>query len=177
MKNSSEIQKLVLGASLTALSVVIDVFFKVILQIPNFGLPFYAIPIIIGAILLGPLYGGIMALVGDAVAVLVVGVSYLPFFALGSMMWGLIPGLLLYKRYNVYRLASVIFLSYILASSINTFAISFYYSVQATIPWFILRTTLIPFNSVIIFMVVKDLHKKLIPIFERYELVKNSTKA
>ena len=177
MRNNNQLQKLVLGASLTALSVVIDVFFKVLLQIPNFGLPFYAIPLIIGAILLGPLYGGIMALVGDAIAVLVVGVGYLPLFALGSMMWGVVPGLLLYKRYNHFRLAGTIFLSYLMASSINTYAITVYFTVQASIPWFILRMTLIPFNSLIIFVVVKDLHKKLIPLFERYELSKGSVKA
>jgi ECF transporter S component (folate family) len=177
MKNNVQLQKLVLGASLTALSVVIDVFFKVLLQIPNFGLPFYAIPIIIGAIMLGPVYGGIMALVGDAVAVLIVGVGYLPLFALGSMMWGIVPGLLLYKRYNAFRLASVIFLSYLLASSINTIAITVYYTVQASIPWFILRMTLIPFNSLIIFHVVKDLHKKLIPVFESSPSSKVNIKA
>ena len=59
MKNNLQIQRLAL-ASLTAISVVIDAFFKVMLNLQNFGLPFYAIPIVIGGIILGPLYGGIM---------------------------------------------------------------------------------------------------------------------
>ncbi|HRX45699.1 MAG TPA: ECF transporter S component, partial [Acholeplasmataceae bacterium] len=69
MKNNTQIQKLVLAASLTAVSVVIDAFFRIILNIQGFGLPFYAIPLIIGGIVLGPLYAGIMGFVGDAIGI------------------------------------------------------------------------------------------------------------
>lgn len=177
MKNNLQLQKLVLGASLTAVSVVIDAFFKIILGLENFGLPFYAIPIIIGGIVLGPLYGGIMGFVGDAAGLFMTGGTYLPFFVIAPILWGVIPGLVLHKKFNVYALAIVVPLTYLLASTSNTLAMLYYWPRETTFAWFILRMVLIPFNSIIIFMVVKDVHKKLIPFFERYTLYKGEVKA
>lgn len=177
MKNNVQLQKLVLGASLTAVSIVIDVFFKLILNIPNFGLPFYAIPIIIGGIVLGPVFGGIMGFVGDAIGMLIIGGDYLPLFVIAPIMWGVIPGLILNKRFSIFNLAWVILLSYAVANISNTLAMLFYWPREVTFAWFVLRLVLIPFNAIIIFVIVKDIHKKLIPFFERYTFVKEEIKA
>lgn len=170
MNGNKQLQKLVLAASLTAVSVVIDVFFKYALSIPNFGLPFYAIPIILGSIILGPGYGLAMAVVGDAIGVVISSQVYLPLFVLAPVMWGLIPGLFLHKRYNPFKLAYVVPLTYLLASLSNTFALYIYFGIHTTIALLILRMTLIPFNSIIIFMIVKDVNQKLLPFSERFNL-------
>lgn len=177
MRNNVMLQKLVLGASLTAVSVVIDAFFKVVLNVQNFGLPFYAIPLIIGGIILGPLYGGIMGFVGDAIGIFMTGGTYLPLFVISAILWGFIPGLVLHKKFSAINLAWVVVLTYLLASTANTFAMLFYWPREATFAWFILRMTLIPFNSLIIFTIVKDLHKKMLPFFERYALMNDGLKA
>jgi ECF transporter S component (folate family) len=177
MKNNTQIQKLVLAASLTAVSVVIDAFFRIILNIQGFGLPFYAIPLIIGGIVLGPLYAGIMGFVGDAIGIFMTGGTYMPFFVIAAILWGVIPGLLLHKRFSLFRLAWVVVLTYVLASTANTVAMLIYWPREITVAWFVLRMTLIPFNSIIIFMLVKDTHKKLIPFFEKYTLLNEKAKA
>lgn len=177
MRNNVQIQKLVLAASLTAVSVVIDAFFRIILNIQGFGLPFYAIPLIIGGIILGPLYGGIMGFVGDALGVFMTGGTYLPFFVIAAILWGVVPGIFLYKKYSTLRLAMVLVITYLLASTSNTIAMLIYWPREVTVAWFILRMTLIPFNSIIIFVLVNDTHKKLIPYIERYSFVKEKVKA
>jgi ECF transporter S component (folate family) len=177
MRNNQQIQKLVLAASLTAVSVVIDAFFRIILNIQGFGLPFYAIPLIIGGIILGPLYGGIMGFVGDALGVFMTGGTYLPFFVIASILWGVIPGLLLHKKFQPFKLAWVVILTYLLASTSNTIAMLIYWPREVTVAWFVLRMTLIPFNSIIIFVLVNDTHKKLIPYIERYAFIKQKVKA
>lgn len=170
MNGNKQLQKIVLAASLAAVSVVIDVFFKYALGIQNFGLPFYAVPIILGSIVLGPLYGVIMAVVGDGVGVMLANQGYLPMFVLAPVVWGLVPGLFLHKRYSAVKLAYVVPLTYFLASLSNTLALYIHFDVQTTLALLVLRMGLIPFNSVIIYMVVKDVHKKLLPFTERYTL-------
>ncbi len=177
MKNNVQIQRLVLAASLTAISVVIDVFFKMILNMPNFGLPFYAIPIIIGGIVLGPIYGGIIGFIGDGVTMMMIGGAYLPFFVVAPILWGVLPGIFLHKKFSVVRLAWVVPVTYLCASMSNTLAMLFYWPRETTFAWFVLRMVLIPFNSIIIFTLVNDIHKKLIPHFERFTLTKDRVKA
>ncbi len=175
MNGNKQLQKIVLAASLAAVSVVIDVFFKYALGIQNFGLPFYAVPIILGSIVLGPLYGVIMAFVGDGVGVILANQGYLPMFVLAPIVWGLIPGLLLHKKYTANKLAYVIPLTYFLASLSNTLALYIHFDAQTTLALLVLRMGLIPFNSVIIYMVVKDVHQKLLPFTERYTLEPQKT--
>lgn len=177
MKNNLQIQRLALAASLTAISVVIDAFFKVMLNLQNFGLPFYAIPIVIGGIILGPLYGGIMGLVGDAIGIFMTGGTYLPFFVVAPILWGVLPGLFLHKKFSITKLAFIVLITYFLASATNTIAMLIYWPREATFAWFVLRMTLIPFNSIIIFMMVKDIYKKLIPLFERFVVHQDEIKA
>ena len=170
MNRNNHIQKLVLGSSLAAVSVVIDVFFKYALNIQNFGLPFYAVPIILGSIILGPVYGMAMGFVGDAIGVALSNTGYLPMFIFAPMIWGFLPGLFLHKKYSTFKLTYVIFLTYILASLSNTLALYIHYGIETTMALLVLRMTLIPFNTIVIFFVVKDLYHKLLPFHEQYSL-------
>ncbi|MDI6452902.1 folate family ECF transporter S component [Peloplasma aerotolerans] len=169
MKNK-QIQKLVLAASLAAVSVVIDVFFAYALGIPNFGLPFYAIPIILGSIILGPMYGAIMGFVGDYIGVMLSPYGFLPLYVIGPIIWGFLPGLILHKRYSVIKLAWVVPLTYLFVNLSNTLAGIIHLGFETTIPLVVLRMALIPFNSVIIFILVKDIHRKLLPLHEQFSL-------
>ncbi|MFA7055048.1 MAG: folate family ECF transporter S component [Acholeplasmataceae bacterium] len=169
MKQNIYVQKMVLAASLAAISIIIDVFFKFVLNIQNFGLPFYAIPIIFGSIILGPSYGIMIALVGDVIGVITANQTFLPFFVLGPIIWGLIPGLILHKKYVISRLVWVIPLTYLCASLSNTLALMIHFDIQTTLSLLLIRMSLIPFNSVIMFFLIKDIHFKLNPFFERFE--------
>jgi riboflavin transporter len=170
MNRSNQIHKLVLGSSLAAVSVVIDVFFKYALNIQNFGLPFYAVPIILGSIILGPVYGMAMAFVGDAIGVVVSNQGYLPMFVLAPIVWGVLPGLFLHKKYATNKLAYVIPFTYIIASLSNTLALFIHFGIETTLALLVLRMALIPFNSIVMFFVVRDLYHKLLPFHERYSL-------
>jgi riboflavin transporter len=177
MKNSLEIKKVALAAMLTALSVTIDVFFKYVLSIQNFGLPFYAIPLVLGSIILGPFYGAIMGFVGDAIGVTLAQQGYLPMFAFAPILWGFIPGLFLNKSYKVEKLAYVLLFTYILASLSNTFAIFIHFGRATALLTIILRMSLIPFNTVIMFFFTKDIYKKLEPFYDQFYLKEKNLKA
>jgi ECF transporter S component (folate family) len=169
-KSNIQIQKLALAAILAATSVVIDVFFKQLIGIQNFGVPFYAIPIVMGSIILGPHYGVLMSLASDAIGVTIAAQGYLISFALAPVMWGLIPGLLMYKRYSNYRLAYVIPLTYLFASLSNTLAMYIEFGRETTFATLAIRVLFIPINSVIIFYVIKDIYHKLSPFHEKFTL-------
>ena len=169
-KSQLEIQKLALAAILAASSVVIDVFFKQLLAIQNFGVPFYAIPIVMGSIILGPVYGIIMSLTSDALGVMISGYGYLISFALAPLMWGLIPGLLLHKRYTPYRLAYTLPLTYLFASMSNTLAMYIEFGRETTLATLAIRLLFIPLNSILMFYVIKDVYMKLTPFHEKFTL-------
>ncbi len=165
MNKQKELKRLALAAVLTAMSIAIDVFFKRVLGLHNFGVPFYAIPIVFGSILLGPIYGILMSLVGDAFGVLIAGFTYLPFFMIAPIMWGLIPGLLMRKKIShLGRLAIALFLTYILVSLSNTFAIYYYYGEASAMATLYVRISLIPFNTILMFFILKELNRKLLPV-------------
>ena len=161
MKKHDLLVRVLFAVSLTAISVVIDVFFKFVLNISNFGLPFYAIPLVIGSMMLGPIFGGAMALIADGLGVLMSGYVYLPLFTIAALAWGIIPGLIIRKKYNVVKLSIAVLISYLMASLANSFALYFYYGAGTTFLTLVLRLSLLPLNSVIILMITKDLYKRL----------------
>ena len=169
MNKHQELKRLALAAVLTAISVAIDLFFKQLLGLPNFGVPFYAIPLVFGSILLGPIYGVIMSVIGDAVGVMLSPYGYLPLFVIGPVLWGLLPGLIRGKQKEQWaRLAITIFVTYALVSFANTFAIYMYYGIESATATLYTRIGLIPFNTVIMFFIIKELEKKLKPVSDRF---------
>jgi ECF transporter S component (folate family) len=168
MNLTHPIQRLTLAAVLTSLSIVIDVISKMLIASPTFGLPFYAIPLILGSIILGPIYGGLMAIIGDTLGVFIAGVGYLPFFVFAPIAWGVIPGLLLKKHFSTFKLLIAVMISYLFATTSNTFAIFFYFGRMAAYSTLALRLVFAIFNTLIIFNVVKDIYIRLLPLHERY---------
>lgn len=169
MNNQQALKKIALAALLTAMSVAIDVLFKRILGLENFGVPFYAIPIVYGSIILGPFYGVIMSVIADGFGVLIAGNGYLPLFVLAPIIWGLLPGLMNYKsvkRLSV--LALSLLLTYVLASAVNTYAIYYYFGYESAMATILARVLLIPVNTILLFYVIKALDRKLRPISDRF---------
>jgi riboflavin transporter len=175
VKNNKMIQNLTLAASLTAMSVVIDVISKNIITTSNFGLPFYAIPIALGSIVLGPIYGLIMAFVGDFIGVTLSPFAYLPFFVLAPLAWGGLPGLFLHKKYAKDKLALVIVLTYVAATLFNTMAIYIHFGRLAASATMIIRFIFAIFNSTLMYFVIRDLYERLKPLHEKFTIfeVKN----
>lgn len=169
MKQMNPVLKLTLAASLAAVSIIIDVVFKYAIGIPFFGLPFHAIPAIIGAIILGPFYGAMIAVVADLAGVQIAGQTFLPLFAIGAFFWGFVPGVLLHKKYSVTKLAFAVLLTHFMVTGTNTIALMHYFGREATFNWLVIRMILIPINSIILIFLVKDLYAKLAPFHEYYE--------
>lgn len=173
MNKNIVLKKVILASSFTTMSVVIDVFFKSILNISNFGLPFYAIPVVLGSIILGPIYGIGIALIADAFGVMMSGYVYLPLYALAAIFWGLVPGLLIRGEVRKPRLIISIFLAYLLANMSNTFANYYYFGFGTALTTLALRLALLPFNAVIIYYVTYDVNIRLQTLITRFQLQVN----
>lgn len=118
-----DLRKIVWASLLGAISVVIDILFKLIIPIQVMGTPYYAIPIIVAAIFLGPKYSIPIAFLGDLVSTLLAGHTYLPLFSIASMLWGIIPGLLLRVKYKFSTILLVVFITHIFVSATNSLAL------------------------------------------------------
>jgi ECF transporter S component (folate family) len=168
MKKMNDLQKLLLAVSLTSISVVIDVLIKYVIPVETFGLPFYAIPIVIGSIVLGPIYGVMMALVGDALGVLMSGYGYLFLYSLAAISWGLVPRLIVRNKYRIVRLAIGVLIAYLFASLSNTFANFYYFGQTTAIATLFIRLALIIPNSIVIIVLTHFLYQRLYVIFPTY---------
>jgi len=168
MNNRVMIQKIALASALTALSVVIDILFKMIVMSPVFGFPFYAIPLVIGSMLLGPFFGAVMAFSSDFFGVINSGYEYLPLFSLSALAWGIVPGILIRGRNHNERLVWAILISYVLASGLNTFAMAVHFSSQTALASVPLRLLAAAFNGPVMFVLIKDLHARLEPLYETH---------
>ena len=110
-----------------------------------------------------------MIVIGDAVGVFLSGYGYLPMFVIAPVFWGLIPGLMMNKQnQNWARLALAIFVTYVLASAANTYAIYYYFGSASAMSTLYIRIGLIPFNTIIMFFILKELQVKLKPLSERF---------
>lgn len=171
MKRSKEIKKLVLASSLVAISIVIDIFFKQVLSFNNFGVPFYAIPIVFGSVILGPVYGLVMGYVSDLVGFVAFPNGVYAFvFALSAMVWGFVPGLFLYKRFDKTRLVFAIIVAHLLATIANTIGLLTFLPTETALASLTIRLSMIPVNVVIMTLLVSSLYQKLLPVLVDMDL-------
>lgn len=178
MNKSKEIQRLVIASSLIAISIVINVFFKQILNFNNFGVPFDAIPIIYGSIILGPIYGITMGYVADLLGFIAFPTgAYIFLFALGSMVWGFVPGLILHKKFDPIKLAVTIFVTHILVTLANTIGMLLFLPIETALATLPLRLTMVPINVIIISLLVNSLYKKMLPVLMDMEIKKTREKS
>lgn len=149
-ENKKRIYKLVLGAVLAASSVVLKLAFDMWIRTDFFGFPFYSIPLILAGLLLGVRYSLIVGFVADTVSGLIIG--YLPLFVFSTLAWAVVPALLAKETKGV-KWWVVIFLTYLISSLLNTFAIWAHFSKAGALGSLATRLTVLPPFSLIISIV------------------------
>lgn len=115
---NTRLKAMTLAGMLAALSFVL----KLYLSFTTFDIriTFYEIPILIGSLVLGPLYGLVIALASDFVYISLAGFPFSPFMALSAVMWGVIPALARNKVDSLWFVGAVIITS-LLAFSFNSY--------------------------------------------------------
>lgn len=128
--------------TLALLSAVEVVLARFIVPMPNPTMRFSieAVPIILAGLLFGPLAGGVVGLVGDAVGTLFSGYGYNPFFAVPPFLIGLCAGLLrfLVDRKLTYLRVLAAFLPAVILGSVlwQSYWLSFFYGSHSFV-WFL----------------------------------------
>ncbi len=167
MKKS--VKFLALAGVLTALSVAIDVVVKQFMPSNNFGLPFYAIPLIVGGIVLGPVYGLMMGFVSDFIGFqLAPQGDFILLFALSAMGWGFIPGLFLKHKSSLEKIILVLFFTHVFATASNTGAMFLYGWGEYAMASLALRLWMLPVNVSFISVIVFYLNTRLQPVYDDF---------
>lgn len=171
----TELEKISLAAILVALSIVLDIAFKQITFInPAFGFPYYALPLVIGSLVLGPFYGGIMGVLSDLIGYYAVSTSfpYDPLFALSAALWGIIPYFIANYRSKYFKVGLAILITHLTATLINSIALLQWTSLETFYATLWLRIGLLPVNVVILTFFVVNLNRRLYPLYDGYQTKK-----
>lgn len=114
-------------ALLIALEIILSRFLS--LSAWNTKIGFSFVPVVIAAILLGPVYAGIVGALADFVGAVLFPIgAYFPGFTLTAFLTGMVYGLFLYKRQSLPRiLGAVAANQFILSLLLNTLWISVLY--------------------------------------------------
>lgn len=168
-----EVKYLALAAILTALSIGLDLVIKNLIPVVDFGLPYYAIPLIIGGVVLGPIYGGIMGFISDYVGfMLAPRGSYAILFGLSAIFWGMIPGLLIKYKSNIYVITIALLITHIMATLSNTIALWLMVSEKTALGSLAIRLPMLPLNVIILTFVTYVLNKRLEPVYDGFMVKK-----
>jgi ECF transporter S component (folate family) len=118
---NATVRKITTIGMLLALQVVAGHFFTIHLQTVKIGFTF--LPLIITAILYGPMWGAVSALLGDFLISMLSPYGYYPPLALTAMLSGLLYGLFLYRKpASTWRVSLCIIAQSVLCSLLlNTF--------------------------------------------------------
>ena len=114
-------------ALLIALEIVLSRFLS--LNAWNIKIGFSFVPVVIAALLLGPVYAGVTAALADFLGAILFPIGpYFPGFTLTAFLTGLVFGLFLYRKQSLLRvLGAVAVNQFILSLLLNTFWISVLY--------------------------------------------------
>lgn len=95
----------------------------------NMKIGFSFVPVVVAALLFGPVSAGIVAALGDLMGALLFPIgAYFPGFTLTAFLTGLVFGLFLYKKQSFWRvLAAVLLHQWLLSWLLNSFWISVLY--------------------------------------------------
>jgi ECF transporter S component (folate family) len=157
MRNQS-LRVLTFAGMLTALSFVL----KLYLSFTTFDLriTFYEIPILIGSIFLGPLYGLFIAIASDFVYITLAGFPFSPFMALSAAMWGVIPFVLKNRVDRPFILFGVIAITSLIAFSLNSYQL-YLWTGSGMWALFPLRLLIVILKWPLQVMIVKILYQRL----------------
>ena len=118
---------LVIMAVLIAVEIVLSRFLSISAWNTKIGFAF--VPVVIAAVLLGPVYAGIVGAVADLLGAVLFPIgAYFPGFTLTAFLTGLVYGLFLHKEQTVPRVIGAVAINQgILSLFLNTFWISVLY--------------------------------------------------
>ena len=121
------IKNLTLASLLIALEVVLSRFLSISAWNTKIGFAF--VPVVLAALLLGPLWAGIVGALADFLGALLFPIgAYFPGFTLTAFLMGLCYGLLLYKKQDFWRIAMAVAVhQLVLSLLLNTLWISLLY--------------------------------------------------
>lgn len=133
-KSRIDIRTVVQAGFLVAISIVMTRFLYIMLPIggvDGMRISFGDLPIMLSGFLLGPVVGGLTGIAADLIGVLINPQGpYFPGFTFSSMMWGVIPGLVMMafksrREYSWLKVMLAVGLCYIVVSlGLNTLWIS-----------------------------------------------------
>ena len=121
-------QSLTKAALLISMSFLLKSFFSFTLS--DFRFTFYDIPLMISGIMFGPIIGGLSGFIVDWFNILVPNLAMgFNLFTISSMLWGIIPGILLFgrKELSMTRIVFTVLLTSIFCFSINTYQLYLFY--------------------------------------------------
>ena len=151
---------------LTALEIILSRFLS--FNVWNMKIGFNFVPIVIGAMLFGPLAGGIIAALGDFLGAILFPIgAYFPGFTLTAFLTGMVFGLFLYKKPTILKTVGAVAVNQLVLSLLlNTLWISILYG-SPYLPLLVTRLVqcaiLIPVQIVVIII----LNKGVIPRLKR----------
>ena len=150
-------------AMLIAIEVILSRFLSV--NAWNIKIGFGFVPVVIAAVLYGPLAGGIVGALSDFIGALLFPIgTYFPGFTLSSFLMGVVFGLFLYKKQSwLQGLAAVGINQFILGLFLNTFWISVLYGS----PYVPLLATRV-FQCILLTVVQLICIQLMVPILNRY---------
>ncbi|MDY0211051.1 MAG: folate family ECF transporter S component [Acholeplasma sp.] len=168
-----EVKYLALAGILTALSIGLDLIVKNLIPMVDFGLPYYAIPLIIGGIVLGPVYGGIMGFMSDYIGFMLLPKgSYAILFGLSAVLWGLVPGIFIKRNSNIIVIAIALLVTHMFATLSNTVALWLMVSEKTAVSSLALRLPMLPLNVAVLSVVIYMLNSRLQPVYEDFMMTK-----
>lgn len=137
-KSKFDIRTVVKAGFLVAISIVMTRFAYIMLPIggvQGMRISFGELPIMLSGFLFGPVVGGLTGIAADLIGMLVNPQGpYFPGFTLSSMMWGVIPGLMMMvfkngkRDYSLIKVMTTIAIAYLVVSLLlNTLWLSILY--------------------------------------------------
>ena len=157
MKNRARLKFICFAAILIATEIVLNRFLSI--NTAGLKIGFSFVPIVIAAILFGPVKAGIIYCIADIVGAILFPIGpYFPGFSVCAFLMGMVYGVFLYKKEKVgffkNILPPVIINNVVLGLLVNTLWVSILYGSKTYWGWFIYRlpeyAVLIPVSAILI---------------------------
>lgn len=169
MKNRERLKFICFAALLVALEVVLNRFLSI--NTPGLKIGFSFVPIVVAAIVFGPLRAGVIYAVADLIGAMLFPIGpYFPGFTVCAFMMGTVYGAFLYKREKLGLLKNIlppiIINNIVFGLLVNTIWVSILYDSRSYWGWFLYRlpeyAVLVPISAILtpaIFKLTNELKK------------------
>ena len=162
MKNRARLKFICFAAILVAIEIVLNRFLSI--NTPGLKIGFSFVPIVIAAILFGPVKAGVIYALADLIGAILFPIGpYFPGFTVCAALMGIVYGFFLYKKEKIgffkNILPPVIINNLVFGLLINTVWVSILYGSKTYWGWFVYRlpeyAVLVPVAAVLIPAILK----------------------